>query len=115
MVQNARPLASSRSSLTSKGLSGARKPAPASGECKEDIFERSHWRVGEGTQVTERSVAAYPAICKQHKPIARAFGIQHLMDGEDQRAPAGRQLTQHHHHLARLSKIEAVKRLVHQQ
>src|SRR3954468_21486997 len=115
MVQSARPPASSRSSLASKGPSGACRTSAASGERKEDPLQSGLHQSGARAQLRERAGAADAAVDEQHEAVADALGVEQLMNGQNQRASAAHDVTQHGHDLARLAEIETVERLVHEQ
>ena len=54
------------------------------------------------------------AVRQKRKTITDLLGISELMDRQEQRAAARRYAPQNAHHVARLSEIKAIERLVHQ-
>src|SRR4029077_18153263 len=115
MVHSARPPASSRSSLASRGPSGACRTSAASGERKEDLLQSGLRHSGARAQLGKRAGAANVAVDEQHEAVADALGVEQLVNGQNQRASAARDVAQHGHDLARLAQIEAVERLVHEE
>src|SRR3954453_10422117 len=115
MVQSARPLTMSRSSLASNGRNGARWTTTASGERKEDVLQSARGHAGLRAQVRERPGATDPAVREQHEAITDPLGVDQLMNCQNKRAPIARDRADHAHELARLAEVEAVERLVHQQ
>src|ERR1700704_6075870 len=113
MVHSARPLSTPQSSLASKVWNGARRAA--SGERKEHVLQSGRRLLGLCPQFVERPDPAQPPVREQHEAITYAFGIEQLMDGENEGAPPPRDVSKHTHDLARLPQIETVERLVHQQ
>src|SRR5215472_11300441 len=87
----------------------------ASGERKENILQSSRTESGAPAQLVERARSANVASGEQHEAIAHAFGVHQLMNSNNERAPACRRLANELRHVARLSQIEAVERLIHQQ
>ena len=69
---------------------------------------------GSRAKLVQRANAANLPIREQHEPIADAFGVAQLMDGENEAAPPAGHVTEHAHDLARLPQIEAIERLVHE-
>src|SRR5438876_941516 len=66
------PVASSRISLRSSGVTGARD----SRECKEDLFEIAAYRQsGRNGQLGQRADTLYEAGAQEDEPIAYALGI----------------------------------------
>src|SRR5262245_26864961 len=120
IAQSARPLTMPQSSLTSRGRSGAvRNMTPrdmtTSGERKEHVLQADRSQSCFCTQLIERAHAADFAVGEEHEAIADALGVVELMDCQHERATAGRHAPNERRDLARLSQIEAVERLVHQQ
>jgi len=80
-------VASSRISLRSSGVTGARD----SRECKEDLFEIAAYRQsGRTGQLGQRADTLYEAGAEEDEPIAYALGIGELMYREHQSAPIHR-------------------------
>src|ERR1700731_3470232 len=115
IVQSARPSSTSRSSLVNKGRSGTRRNAAVSGERKEYVLQPCRDLAGPPAQLIERTGPADAAAREQDEAVADPLRIDQLVDREDKRAPASRNLAQHVHHLARLSEVESVEWLVHEQ
>src|SRR5262249_8663240 len=109
MVHSARPLATSRISLASKGWTSARRTTAGSGERKEPLLQPGRGLPGLHAQLRERPHAAHAPVRQQHEAVADARGIAQLVDGENERAPIARNVAQHFHDLAGLSQIEAVE------
>ena len=66
-------------------------------------------------EVPKRAGPADTAVSEQDKAVANPFGIEQLMDREDQGAALGRQPPEHAHDVARLLEIKTVKGLVHEE
>src|SRR5215470_13300081 len=115
MVQSARPLRMPRSSLASSGLSGVRRTAMTSGERKENVLQAGGQQLCLGAQLLERAGPAHGAVREQHEAVADALGVGELMDREHERAAGWSYATDQPHHVAGLSQVEAVERLIHQQ
>src|SRR5262245_10772003 len=114
MIQSARPPASSRSSLASRGRSGACRTTAASGERKKDLLQSGLRQSRARAQLGERAGAVDAAVDEQHEAVADALGVEQLVNGQNQRASVARDLAQHAHDLPRLAQVEAVERLVHE-
>src|SRR3954464_3378819 len=84
-VHNARPFTISRISFPSRGRRGARRMTTASGERKEHRLQVAAGKAGLHAQRVERAAAAHGAVGEQDETIADAFGIDQLMDGENER------------------------------
>src|SRR5437667_1349591 len=110
MVQSARPLRTSRSSLPSNGWIGARRIVTASGERKEHLLQSCRALAAAHAKLVERADPAHPAVREQHEAVADALGVAQLMHRENEGAPAAGHVAQHGHDLARLPQIEAVER-----
>ena len=95
MVHSARPLTISRNSLASNGRNGARAKGVASGERKEDVLESGRRHPGLRAQVRERADATDPAVREQHEAVADPFGVDQLMNGQNQRASVARNVANH--------------------
>src|SRR6516162_8549684 len=108
MVQSARPLKTSRSSLASKGRSGTPWNAAVSGERKEHILQPCLDLAGPPAQLVERTGPADAAVGEQDEAVADSLRIDQLVDRQDKRTPARRNVTQHVHDLARLPQVEPV-------
>src|ERR1700737_2675243 len=102
IVQSARPLSTSRSSLLNKGRSGTRWNAAVSGERKEHILQSGPELTGAPAQLIERSVSAHAAAREQHETVAHPLRVNELVNRQDQRAPATRGLAQPRQHLPAL-------------
>src|SRR6476469_423640 len=102
MVQSARPLTMSRSSLASNGRNGARWTTTASGERKEDVLQSARGQPGLRAQVRERPDATDPAVREQHEAVTDPLGVAQLMNGQHERAAPARNVANHGHDLARL-------------
>src|SRR5262249_11821230 len=107
MVHSARPLATSRISLASKGWNGARRTTAGSGERKEHLLQPGRGLPGLSAQLSERAGAADASFRQQHEAVADARGIAQLVDGEDERTPIARNVAHHVHDLARLPQVDA--------
>src|SRR5262245_27213807 len=113
MIQSARPLAISDSSLASSGWIGARRTTAFSGERKENVLQGGCGFPGLHSQLCEASDAADATVGEQNKSVADACGIAQLMNGEHERSPIARDIAQHVHDVACLPQVEAVEGLVH--
>src|SRR5437016_5804284 len=103
---------SSRISLRNNGATGAR----GSCERKENLFEIAADRqAGRNRQLGQGADAHHAAAAEQHEPVAYALGVAELVDRQHQGAAISRLISQQVHHLACLTQIEAVERLIHQQ
>src|ERR1700730_18744214 len=111
IVQSARPLSTSRSSLASRGQTGTRWNAAVSGERKEHILQSGPDLTGAPAQLIERSVSAHAAAREQHETVAHPLRVNELVNRQDQRAPGSRCLAQHLPHLAGLPPVEPIERL----
>src|SRR6202022_121724 len=89
--------------------------AAVSGERKEHVLQSRRGLSSMRAKLIERPDTAHASVRKQHEAITDTLGVAQLMDGEDERASSGGGFAQHVHDLARLSQIEAVERLIHQQ
>src|SRR5258708_1407245 len=107
MVHSARPLTTSRSSLTSRGWKRARAAARGSGERKDHVLQSARNLSALRTQFIERPDPAQAAVREQHEAVAHPFGVDELVDGENEGPPAARHVVQHAHDLARLPEVEA--------
>src|SRR5262245_14450267 len=114
-AHRARPLTISRNSFANKGETGARRSGEVSGESKKDLLQVRARTIGSATQLFERTDTADSTVRQQGETITHLFGIVELMDRQQQRPATRRYALQHTRHVARLSEIEAVERLVHQQ
>src|SRR5262249_33102046 len=114
MVQSARPLATSHSSLPSNGRIGTRCRRTVSGERKEDILQVSCGFARLRPELRERAHAADAAVGEQHEAVTDARCVAQLVNSEYERSPGARELAQHVHDVARLPKVETVEWLVHQ-
>src|SRR2546430_17141931 len=97
MVHSARPLATSRISLASNGWNGARRTTAGSGERKEHLLQSGGGLSGLRAQLRERPHAADASFRQQHEAVADARGIAQLANGEAERGPIARQVSQHVH------------------
>src|ERR1700745_2597533 len=111
MVQSARPLATSHSSLASNGWNGARGTTAGSGERKEHLLQPGGGLAGLRAQLRQRPDAKDASFRQQHEAVADARGIVQLVNGENERAPIARNVAEHVHDLARLPQVEAIGRL----
>src|SRR5258708_19665869 len=93
---------------------GALRAHDVSGEGREDVLESPAGTVGSATQRVERTDASDSAVRQQGETVADLLGIPQLMNRQDERAAARRRAPQRIHHVAALSEVEAVERLVHQ-
>src|SRR5215470_11464671 len=105
----------SRSSFANKGQTGAPRASDVSGEGKKDFLQIYARTIGSAAQLFEGTDAPDSAVRQQGKTITDLFGISELMDRQDERPAVRRHTPQNAHHVARLSEIEAIERLVHQQ
>src|SRR5437867_1617091 len=97
MVHSARPLATSHSSLPSRGHTGARWRRAVSGERKEDFLQIGCGFPRLRLELRERAHAADATFCEQHEAVADACGVAQLVNGENERSPLARDLAQHAH------------------
>src|SRR5262245_43388735 len=102
MVQSARPLSTSRSSLPSSGATRARWTLTGSGERKEHVLQSGRVAAAARAQFVEGAGAAHAPVRKQHEAVADALCIDQLVNGEHEGAPAGGNIAQHGHDRARL-------------
>src|SRR3954452_6289659 len=113
MVHSARPLTVSHSSLTSSGVRGATCTRNNLCERKEDVLQTSLCKPGLHLQIVEGAGASNATIGQEDEAITNTLCIRQLMYRKRQ-CSAGRRLpAQHVDNLASLSKVEAVKRLIH--
>jgi hypothetical protein len=105
----------SRSSLANSGQTGAPRASDVSGESKKDVLQVCAGTIGPATQLVEGTDAADSAVREERKTITDLFGVAELMDRQEQRAAFRCYAPEYSHHVPRLSKVEAVERLVHQQ
>src|SRR5437899_8676226 len=108
IVHNALPLRTSHSSFASSGQRGACRTTAVSGERKEVLLQAAGGEMRAHAEVTECAGPADAAVSEQDKAVADPFGIQQLMDRQDQGAPLGRAPPEHAHDLTRLLENEAV-------
>src|SRR5215470_2612774 len=114
IVHSARPLAISASSFASSGCSGA-CGAYRLGERKKDLLHRSTGTPGLRAQLSERADPSYLPSGQKNEAIADPLGIGQLVNGKYECAPPGGLVADYMNDGACLPKIEAVKRLVHEQ
>src|SRR4051794_661619 len=112
-VHSGRPLTISRTSFMTSGRMGARRGTNESGERKEYILQCGFPALR--AKLIKRADTAHPTIRKQHEAVTDALGIHQLVDGENEGSPPACHLAQHAHDLARLSQIESVEGLIHEQ
>src|ERR1700730_10569627 len=111
-TQRELPVASSRSSLRSTGPMGAR----GSCEGKEDLLHiGAKWQSCSRRQLGQRASATHTAAAQEDEPVAYALRIAELLNREHEGAAISRFVSQQVHHLAGLTQVETVKRLIHQQ
>src|SRR2546430_15453380 len=109
MIQSARPLAISHSSLASNGWIGAPRTTAFSGERKEDVLQGGCGFPGLRAQLREGPDTADATFGEQHEAVADAGGITQLVNGEHERSPIARDVAQDIHDVACLPKVEAVE------
>src|SRR5881628_947220 len=105
---SARELASSRPSFSSSQRSTSR-------EGKKHLFDVGAGASSLSPKLVERSFTDDAAIAQEHEAVSDAVGVVQLMDGEEQRTPAGRDASQQGADLAHLAQVETVEWLVEQQ
>src|SRR6266581_3539125 len=106
------PVASSRISLRSTGVTGAR----GSCEGKEDLLQIAAYRQsGRNGQLGQRADTFYEAAAEEDEPIAYALGIAELVYREHQSAPVHRLVAQQVHDFACLTQVEPIERFIHQE
>src|SRR5258708_18197858 len=101
MVQSARPLATSHSSLASNGWNGARRTTAGSGERKEHLLQPGGGLAGLRAQLRQRADAADAPFRQQHEAVANERGIVKLAHGEANLAHIHRNVEQTPRALAR--------------
>src|SRR5947209_16577578 len=107
---HARELASSR-----RSLSNSSRHAPTSRERKKDLLDVGVGTIGARAELVERAFADDASVAQQHESVANPGGIVQLVDREQQRSPARRDLTEHRANLSHLPEVESIERLVEQQ
>src|SRR3954452_18854193 len=105
MVQSARPLTMARSSVASSGRKGVRWTTTASGERKEDVLQSARGHPGLRAQLRKRPDATDPPLREQHEAVTDPLGVDQLMNGQNEGAPAACDLADHAHDLARLPEV----------
>ena len=86
-----------------------------SGERKENVLQTSGGQRGSRAQLVERAGATEPAVGEQDETVGNPFRVRQLVDRQNQRAAISRHFTKQAHDLSRLSQVEAVERLIHEQ
>src|SRR5215475_695634 len=114
IVHSARPLAISASSLAISGCSGA-CGAYRLGERKKDLLHRPLGDPDLRAQLSECADPPHPPSGQKNEAVTDPLGVRQLMNGEHECAPPGSLAADYLNDDARLPKIEAVKRLVHEQ
>jgi len=66
-------------------------------------------------EFVKRTAPAYPSVREQNESITDTFGVGELMNSKGERAAMRRNSAHKGHNFSRLTDIEAVKRLIHQQ
>src|SRR5262245_19549088 len=93
------PVTSSRSSLRSSGVTGARRSC----ERKEDLFQiAARWEPSRSGQLGQRADTRHAAAAEEQEPVAYALGIAELVDREHEGAALNCFVSQQVHHLAGL-------------
>src|SRR5262249_11581839 len=115
IVNNARPLRSSPTSLVISGRREARRIVITSGERKKYILQSGRRLVDGRAKIIKRTDAAYASVREQNETITDAFSVGELMNCNGERSALRSDPAHKGHNFSRLPDVEAVKRLVHQQ